>query len=257
MDPEVQNRIELLEKGLKELTDKLYPPAPVYTEEELAKQKADQEAKDKIKAEWDEKQKAEEAKRLEAARIEKEEKEKFDAGVKAILKEFLIILGEQADNIVEGIGENPNKGKMDYFVVQAIPRLIRKAKEVNFKPIHYQYVGNYFLQALQVLVGHYEETEKYQANTVFKYKFGKLYTDMTYNDLDVIIKEWAEDMEKKSADQKKIDGDPVVKTPEQVLAEGQKETEEIAKANAEADAKNGVAQTPAPTSTQAANIPNT
>ena len=231
MDLEVQARLESLENLVKKIDNHLFPPAPVYTEEELAKQKADQEAKDKIKAEWEEKQKVEEAKRLEDARIEKEEKEKFDAGVKAILKEFLLILGEHADNIVEGIGENPNKGKLDYWVVQTIPRLIRKAKEVGFKPIHYQYVGNYFLNALSVLVGHYEETEKYQANTVFKYKFGKLYTDMTYNDLDLVLKEWAEDMEKKSAEQKKADGDPVVKSPEQVLAEGQAEVDEVKKAN--------------------------
>lgn len=218
---------------VEKLANHIFPPAPVYTEEELAKQKEEADKKAQIQKEWEEKQKVEEAKRLEDARLEKEEKDKFDQGVKAILKEFLLILGEHADNIVEGIGENPNKGKLDYWVVQTIPRLIRKAKEVNFKPIHYQYVGNYFLNALSVLVGHYEETEKYQANTVFKYKFGKLYTDMTYQDLDVVLKEWAEDMEKKSAEQKKIDGDPVVKSPEQVLAEGQAETEEVAKANAE------------------------
>lgn len=231
MQPDFITMITELQEAVKKINDHLFPPAPVYTEEELAKQKADQEIKNKIKADWDEKQKAEEEKRLEAARLEKEEKEKFDAGVKAILKEFLLILGEHADNIVEGIGENPNKGKLDYWVVQTIPRLIRKAKEVGFKPIHYQYVGNYFLNALSVLVGHYEETEKYQANTVFKYKFGKLYTDMTYQDLDVVLKEWAEDMEKKSAEQKKIDGDPVVKSPEQVLAEGQAEVDEVKKAN--------------------------
>lgn len=233
MDPEVQARLESLENLVKKIDNHLFPPAPVYTEEELALQKEQQEKKDQIQREWEEKQKVEEAKRLEDARLEKEEKEKFDAGVKAILKEFLLILGEHADNIVEGIGENPNKGKLDYWVVQTIPRLIRKAKEVGFKPIHYQYVGNYFLNALSVLVGHYEETEKYQANTVFKYKFGKLYTDMTYQDLDTVLKEWAEDMEKKSAEQKKVDGDPIVKSPEQVLAEGQAEVEEVKNANTE------------------------
>lgn len=226
---ELQVRLEELTAAVKKISDHVFPPEP--TDEELAIRKEQEEKKAVIQKEWEEKQKVEEEKRLEDARKEKEEKEKFDAGVKAILKELLLGLGENADNIVDGIGENPNKGKLDYWVVQTIPRLIRKAKEMNFKPIHYQYVGRYFLDALSVLVGHYEETEKYQANTVFKYKFGKLYTDMTYNDLDVVLKEWAEGMEKKSEEQKKIDGDPVVKSPEQVLAEGQAEVDEVKAAN--------------------------
>lgn len=210
MDPEIQSRLEAVEAGVKKVTDHLFPEPKVPTPEEVEAQ-----------AKLDEAKKLRDEESAKKSKAETEFKVAFDRQIKDILIELLKSLGENAETVVDGVGEFPQPAKLDDFVVKTIPRILKKAKEVKFKPIHGQFVAKYLLEILETLNSHYQRTEDYQFRTMFTYKLGKGYDEMTFEDVDVVLKEWAESIQNKTKEELKAEGVPEVKTAQTETTEPQ------------------------------------
>lgn len=202
-----------LEERLAKIEAKLFPKPEVKTEEQI---KAEQEATEKAQAEAEER-------RLKGEKEQQAMKE-LDEKTQILAAELMKLFGEFADSAIKGVGMFPDKTQLDHFAIKAIPRLIAKGKEIDYKPVHIPKVFQYFMAVYEALQQHWGTTENFQVGTIFKYKIGKNLEDMTYQDMDVILKAWGEEAMKKTDEQKKEEGIPEVKDPTATAEVAQTET---------------------------------
>jgi hypothetical protein len=206
MTEEEKLRLEAIENAV-------FPKPVVPTPEEQAALDEKKRIEDEQNAQVLEQRAKDEAERQAKAEKEKQERLDFDNQTKAIVKEMFKCFGEFAESVVDGVGEFPAKAKMDHFVIQTIPRMMRVAKEVGYKPVYTPYIFKYVLEIFENLKKHYQETEEFQFRTVYEFKVGKGYDQLNFGEVDAILKEWAESIKSKTAEEKKAEGIPAEGQP--------------------------------------------
>lgn len=199
MENETQ-AVPTIEERLAKIENALFPKPVEKTAEQI---KAEQDAAEQAQKEAEERQKK--------ADEEQQAMKKLDEDTQAIAAEMMKLFGEFADSAIKGAGMFPDKTQLDHFVIKAVPRLIAKGKELNFKPVYVPKVFQYFMAVFEFLQQNWGTTENFQVGTIFKYKVGKNLEDMTYQDMDVILKAWGEEAAKKTEEQRKTEGIPEVK----------------------------------------------